>query len=611
MKLGNFLQDYSVELQKREKLDGLLNLADFLAKSNSETGRMQSIGIDTLVNSWVKQQLAYREQLTEDLMTIARSCSEIAAPLMHIRNEVFRKGMNFEPKFAKKCTECGTEYENLTIECEKCGDEGKLVDPDEEQLEVIKTFIDDCNIFDQDLETVLKQFHRDFNAVDDAYLYLNKEYYIDEDSKNNKKDIKSKVVEIRRLKPAVMEFDLDDVGLPKHKNWICLLHRGELPQQKENDDEVLYCKKDGCGCELVPVMYTYKYRGSKLYFTDSEICHQSKFEPTETYGYSPILIIFEKALTILGMDKTVFRYFYERKMPASMLMVATSDVESIRTARADLVAQLKANPDHIPMVGYTQQAGQRGRVDMVRLFHTLQEMDYLPVRQEIRERIAALWGLPPMWQSEHTGIGGLSGQSQQLVQFSRVVESDQRIFNTKVFPFILEAFGVTDWKLMLKQPEEKAEGTRISFAQQRAQIAGTLKQMGFTVEVKEGTNSIDDIDFKVSAAQEQEGQEDQGFGGMPFGMSMAEKGWVPQLLNKGYPLDNVGNVVALNNGTNALSFSSKGSDYIAIFNLGTLVDVMSYEPKQYLQKIDGKLTDKTEIMRDKPLDQDDLDDGDV
>ena len=46
-------------------------------------------------------------------------------------------------------------------------------------------------------------------------------------------------------------------------------------------------------------------------------------------------------------------------------------------------------------------------------------------------------------------------------------------------------FGVTDYKLVLPNPEEKAEATRIAQAQQRTIIANQLLQMGFDVELKD------------------------------------------------------------------------------------------------------------------------------
>jgi hypothetical protein len=81
---------------------------------------------------------------------------------------------------------------------------------------------------------------------------------------------------------------------------------------------------------------------------------------------------------------------------------------------------------------------------------------------------------------------------------SRVVESDQRLFHEKVFPKILKAFGITDFELLLPTPEEKAEATRISFAQQRVGIASQLAQLGFEIKLKEDNIGLEEAEFIVT-----------------------------------------------------------------------------------------------------------------
>ena len=65
-----------------------------------------------------------------------------------------------------------------------------------------------ANQFGQTLEEVLRLFEFDVNTIDDAFLYLVKEYVADEKNK-----VSSKVVEIRRMNPALIEFDLFIVKL--------------------------------------------------------------------------------------------------------------------------------------------------------------------------------------------------------------------------------------------------------------------------------------------------------------------------------------------------------------------------------------------------------------
>ena len=458
MKLSEYLPQVPQMQQQMADLNKQISLLDVM-KSAGDTGSAPTVGLDQIVNTWVRHQMAYRQQLVQDLQTVVMSVEEIRGPLSHITGEVFRRGIDIVPS-----------KEN----------------PDKEQSQNLKKWLDDCNVFDQSLEEVLRQFHMDLNSLDDAFLYLAKEYKDKGDG-----SVSSRLQEIRRLNPALVEFDLDQTGLPKNAHFICTIHR-ELIQETAGT-----CEKENCDVKLVPAMYKYYHRTQHMYFTDEEVIHLSKFSPSETYGWSPILTIFEKALTLIGMDKNLYRFFYERKMPASMIMVTTDDPESLRREREHISAQTRLDPNYIPMVAVSAR-NQRGRVDMVRLFHTLQEMDYLPVREEIRERVAAMWGVTPAWQGAPDAFGGMSSQTQQLVVMSRVVEGDQRLFHEKIFPRILRAFGITDYEMQLPQPEEKAENTRISFAQQKIAIANQFSQLGFDVKLKEQDVAFWEADFIVS-----------------------------------------------------------------------------------------------------------------
>jgi hypothetical protein len=109
-----------------------------------------------------------------------------------------------------------------------------------------------------------------------------------------------------------------------------------------------------------------------------------------------------------------------------------------------------------------------------------------------------MWGVTPAWQGAPEAFGGLSTQTQQLVVMSRVVEGDQRLFHEKVFPVLLESIGVTDWEVVLPNPEEKAEATKISFAQQRAQVVMMYQQLGYEVRLKDDGVNLDEAEFIIT-----------------------------------------------------------------------------------------------------------------
>lgn len=573
MRLGDYLPEVPSLVQQEQKLASLTNQLSIM-KAAGETYSPSPIGLDQLVSTFLRQQIAYRQQMVVDLMTIAMTVEEIRAPIHHVVSEVFRRGIQWKPKFIVKCSKCETEFQDHISECSVCKEQTELIKPDEKQKESLAKVLDDCNIWDNSLEEVLRQFHFDINCIDDAYLYFAKEYIEDPKGK-----IRAKTLEIRRLHPALIEFDLDQQGLPKNSHFICYIHREKTPSSTSGICE-------DCGRKLVPAMYKYWHRGKIIYLLDEEIIHLSKFQPSDTYGWSPILTVWEKALTIIGMDRNLYRYFYERKMPASMVMVFTDDPESLRRERAELAAKVRQDPNYTPMIAVSAK-NNRGRVDTVKLSHTLQEMEYIPVRQEIRERIAAMWGVTPAWQGAPEAFGGLSSQTQQLTVMSRVVEGDQRMYHDKVFPRILEAFGITDWDLELPQPEEKAEATRIAFAQQKISAANMLLQMGFDIKIKSTDTGIEDIGFTISG-EAKKPQPFGGFGGMGGGygnedqssfssedeglqqMQKAET-WVTQIMNKGYPIYEIKKVDP--DGPQILFSSSNQRLYKASFLDGKLLGV--------------------------------------
>ena len=576
MKLSDFVPSLPSSLAKHN--NGLSLLADnlsLLAKGTGSTSsrRANSLGLDLGFGTWAGQEFAFRQNLVSQFLEFAKNIEEVRAPIHHITNEVFRRGFLWKSKFAMKCQTCDTEYQDEVEQCYHCdgypedeedneqeqpqlpmqppmppplggtpdgpnqegssnilGDnsgnmakqmppspEGQQIPPSEEpkkkpkkgklkradysQRRRLDSFIKDANIWQQSLEEVLRGVWFDINSIDDAFIHIAKEYTLSDDG-----TIYSKPIEIRRMNPGFMEWDLDTDGLPKNAHFMCKLHREDTLQVEDGE-----CEE--CGSVLFPTMYRYYYHGHLLYFFDDEIIHESKFLPSETYGHSPIMTLLYKILTIRGMDKVLYRYFYERKTPSSLLLVSTDDAESLRKERESLNAEVRSDPAYVPMVAVSTKNG-RGRVDLVRLFHTLQEMEYLPVRNEIRERISALWGVTPIWQASNDAASGLSLQSQQLVVMSRVVESDQRLIQEKILPKITQSFGITDWLLELQQPEEKAEVTRISFAQQRISAINMLVSMGFTVELESDSVGLDEVNFKISGKAMNPQQQMMG-GGMP------------------------------------------------------------------------------------------------
>lgn len=405
MKLNEFLPDLAAQHQGLIKMNtAIQNVYDggfsSFAKSRMgggvQTSSPSPLGIEQLYFDWLRTAYAYRRQFIQDLYLLAYDVTEIRTPLLHLRGEIFRKGLDaWIPKFAVKCGRCGEEYEEVKKKCARCGNK-EMKKPDHKQVEYFDEIRKNCNIFGQSFEEILQTCEDDLNIVDDCFIHLQKQYLLSKDT------LWSRVLEIRRIHPALMEYDLDKAGLPRNSHWLCPFHREEVEIAPGP------CKE--CGFEILPVMYIYNHRGKRVYLLEEEIIHMSKFSPSETYGYSPLLTIMQKVLTISGMDRFLYRYFFERKAPTGMILTYTDDPQSLEIERARIEAKMMEDPTYMPWVAVSQKTG-RGRTDFVRLFHTLQEMDYMNVRNEIRDRIASMYGVPQVYLNIFEGVGAMSGQS--------------------------------------------------------------------------------------------------------------------------------------------------------------------------------------------------------
>lgn len=278
-----------------------------------------------------------------------------------------------------------------------------------------------------------------------------------------------------------------------------------------------------CGMRTYPVYFKYSEqqagsfgarRPEVLYLFEDEVIHWSFYSPTETYGFSPVLSFYEKALTLIGMDRYLYDYFYERRVPQGVVAVYTDDIDSMRREQANVEAKMQRDPHYVPWIAVSSKSNQ-GKIEYIRFGYSLDELDYLPVRDEIRERISAVYGVSNIWMSDSSGVGGLNQESQQLVVMSRAVEGAQRSYHTLVFPKLEKALRITDWHLRLNTPEESSELTEVQIRQAKATVATTMHEIGFGVEYDPDT---DEFTFSGSIpSQSDQAQQQQSVAGQnPF-----------------------------------------------------------------------------------------------
>ena len=427
-----------------------------------------------------------------DQSVVVRTC------ITQLKTEIFRRGYMWEKAFYKKCVSCGEEYQSEVDECSSCGS-FDFRGPDPMQKKYAEKMVNGyVNKSDQLFVDVLKEIERDLNIADDAYLIFVKEYYVDELG-----NIKlHKVKELYRGDPLTMYIDVDEDGDRGTAHYTCVTHRDVY-----TEDPYEQCPE--CNASLHPIVYTNRVHGKEQYYIDGEVVHMSKFSPSRLYGTSPIITLWSHITTLIAMENYINTSYSKARTPKGILAVQTNNMESLIRYWRGVKEKLEKDPHYIPIMGIETEAGGRGDVKWVPFMQSLKEMDYTAVKDDLRTRIGAFYGISPIFQADNTAGGGLNNEGLQITVTNRTVELAQSVYNKYVFPFMEKQFGITDWKIRLLRSEEEDDTAALRRRETEVNIAGQMKNLGFDVDMDEDGNFV----FKKVVKPDEALQQAQGQGG--------------------------------------------------------------------------------------------------
>jgi len=398
---------------------------------------------------------------------VTRTC------ITQLKNEIFRRGYEWKKSFSHKCEECKKEHGNPVEICSNCGSQN-LRKPDEKQLDYVKNMFNGyVNKSNQKFIDILKEMEEDLNIVDDAYIIVVKEYFVDGNG-----EIKlHKIKEMYRGDPVTMAIYSDEVGERGTKGFTSLRDREfiteDMHELHPEHHEVLH-----------PVHYVNRVNGEEQHFIEGEVLHFSKYSPSRLYGKSPILTLFNHINTLIAMDNYVNTSYTKSRMPRGLLAVQTRNIESMRTFWRAVKEKMEEDQHFIPVMGIEADNG-KGSVEWIKFMDSLKEMDYVAVKEDLRDRISAFYGVSKIFMADNSTSGGLNNEGMQILVTNRAVEMGQNVYNHYVFPWVAEEFGITDWKLVLPPSEEEDEIAVMRKREIEVNIAASVKNLGFDVDMNE------------------------------------------------------------------------------------------------------------------------------
>tara|TARA_Y100001938_G_scaffold150044_1_gene239374 strand:- start:1764 stop:3530 length:1767 start_codon:yes stop_codon:yes gene_type:complete len=433
--------------------------------------------------------------------------------LSTLQQEIFRRGYYWEKKFHKKCIQCEKEYQHDVEICDECG--GEVRDPDPNQLVYPKWLLEQRNSMEQTFMDVMREIEYDLNIVDDAFLILIKEYYIDPEENEV---AFYRVKEIVRGDPIFMRIIADKRGVRGGRFRVCPIHRDQV---KSFSQQEKHC--DICGHELEDVHHVNTAGSGKTqYYLKGEVIHVSKYNPSKLYGRSPVSTLWRQAMTLTAMDNYMYTAYSKRRIPRGILSINTDNLESMKAFWKATDEKLERDPHYIPKIA-TEGTG-KGGVNWVKLMDSLEEMQYIPARDEMRQRIAAFYEVSNVFMMDTGKSGGLNNEGMQILVTNRAVEFGHKVYTEHLFPRMAEQMDITDWKLTLYPNEEEDEVTRLRRDEMEVNIAQRMLMMGYQPTLSEDANR----DIRFIYKQPEPGQQPPGppgAGGMPgMGMGMGMPG---------------------------------------------------------------------------------------
>lgn len=394
--------------------------------------------------------------------------------------ETFRNGIETYQRFVRKCPECDTEFEEENLKCDNCNVD--TVSPDVNQLKMlnslVKQFRTSVNENGQTLIDVLKSEDIDVNIIDDMYHIVTFEYIY-----SPKGEIANKIPkEHLRGHPIFMKKIADYAARPGRdatgqQVYTCPVHRDQLLK-------IDRCGEDQCGKMCYPAHFVAIGMPNRkpLYYFEWEVIHISEFSPSLTYGFPPVITVWQKAQALMDMDKYVKDYYQQQRPPKGMLMVPSTDFNGLLEAWEQYKEKLKENPHMIQPFAYEPGGNNsKASAQFISFMNNLEEMQYTQARQEMREAIGALYGVMPIFQANTKTSGGLNNEGLQITVTSHFAQNAQGKYNDKLFPKILELYGISDWGIRLKPPSERDVRRDVEIDILRAQHAQIMKGIGFQV----------------------------------------------------------------------------------------------------------------------------------
>ena len=487
MKLRENLKENIFKFFTGENYNDIRKVAQHI-KDTKESMRPFADYLDSLGETRKGGNRIYRRNLYH----LAEKSDTIQIIINALNGEILRNGVEVKEKFVMKCTneECGKEFDMEPKEriCDVC--KSPLRNPLSQEKKRLEDKMEKMNENNQTLLEVLEEANTDVERIDDMYYLISYEYgYTDRGIALTKEF--EEMVRINPLNVAMLADNMNRLGRDENgkKLYFCPEHRETLI----NETAAKFKVCPVCGRELFRAYYSIggasgasQTKGTEKYYADHEIIHSSKYQPGLLEGKSNLISCENKVITLDQQDRYIRDCYLGRRSPNGLLLISTANYESFDKAWDARAEKAKANPNMLyPIVAENKDSDGKNKdwVQYIDLMRTPKEMEMIPLREEYRKNIGAMYRVMPIWMSD--AGKGVGQEGLQIVVTNRGIMSGQRVINEKVLLKLSRAIGATDYYYELVPNEKRDEMSEVQLEAQKIQNAVNMSMMGFKIKMNE------------------------------------------------------------------------------------------------------------------------------
>jgi len=379
-----------------------------------------------------------------------------------------------------------------------------------EQKVEIENWLNKCNDNGQSFKEVCHELDKDLNWSDDAYLLCLKDYGYNSEGVI----VVSEPKEFMRVHPLSIELQMDQSK-----------RLGRFQEGKDTNSNIAYFNPFNrnsltvdaydkkTGKQNLQAHYRMTTESGFKYYNSSEIMHKSAFNPSLTYGYSPLFSLYQKVLVLMLQDSYIKKYYGDDKPTKGLLVFNTANKTALMKTFDEIRQKTQKNPHGVKPI-IAESSDGRKPVEYIDMAKTLNEMQFTAQRDEYRQQIGAMYGVSPLFQNDMSTGGGLNNEGLQITVTNEVIQERQQLFNNSFLKFMfVDNLGFTDWKVTVKPDIEQDEMAEETLQAQRLANARTKLELGLKgrmtkdgdivfdtgeLEVKEPEQDLNPFDFGKS-----------------------------------------------------------------------------------------------------------------